>query len=203
MEKLHLLEAGEALLIVDMQNCFLPGGTLGITGSDRILDPVNRLIRIFAKRKFPVALSRDWHPPDHISFQQQGGPWPVHGVAGTPDAAFSPALHYPADAAVFSKAMGKDQEEYSAFLASDAKGLTLREWLEQNQAKRIWIGGLATDYCVLNTGLDLRKAGFGVIVLRDAVHAVDVTPGDGERALAEMAARGAKIAAVSEIEDKS
>lgn len=201
MEKPYALQKGDALLVVDMQNCFLPGGNLAISGSDRVIKPVNRMIRIFEHRGLPLAFSRDWHPADHVSFQEQGGPWPAHGVAGTEDAAFSPALHFPLEATVFSKATIKNSEEYSAFLAKSETGLTLKSWLEEHKIKRVWIGGLATDYCVLNTVADLRKADYPVIVLTDAVHAVDVTKGDGERALAEMAAQGAQMIETGQVED--
>jgi len=200
MDKRYALQEGDALVIVDMQNCFLPGGTLGINGSDRIIPPVNRTIEAFAKREFPIALSRDWHPPGHISFAEQGGPWPVHGVAGTVDAAFSPELIIPGGAVVFSKATDRDHEEYSAFLAKTENGMTLRSWLGENAVQRIWIGGLATDYCVLNTALDMLRAGYRVMVLIDAVFAVDVKDGDGERAIVEMAARGAEMVTTGQIE---
>jgi len=198
MDKRYALQDGDALVVVDMQNCFLPGGTLGITGSDRIMQPINRMIRLFAKRKLPVALSRDWHPSDHISFREQGGPWPAHGVAGTVDAAFSPELIIPDGAVVFSKATDRTREEYSAFLAKAESGLTLHSWLGKHAVKRIWIGGLATDYCVLNTTVDMLQAGYRVMVLIDAVFAVNVK--DGDRALAEMTSRGAEMVLTDQIE---
>ncbi len=200
MGKQYRLQAGDVLVAVDMQNCFLPGGNLGIASSNRIIEPINRMILIFTQKGLPVALSRDWHPPDHSSFQEQGGPWPAHGVAGTTDAEFSPDLLRPATVMVFSKATHKDSEEYSAFLAKNDKGLTLQIWLEQTNTKRVWIGGLATDYCVLNTVRDLRQAGYTVMVLTDAVYAVDVKAGDGDRALADMAARGAEMVESRQVE---
>jgi nicotinamidase/pyrazinamidase len=201
MGKQYALQNGDALLVVDMQNCFLPDGNLGIPGSNQVIEPVNLMIRLFGKRGLSLAFSRDWHPPNHISFQEQGGPWPVHGVADTVDAAFSADLIIPVGAAIFSKATEKEQEEYSAFLAKDETGLTLQSWLKNHAIKRVWIGGLATDYCVLNTVADLRKAGYAVIVLTDAVYAVDVTAGDGERALAEMVSLGALMAETGQVKD--
>lgn len=201
MGKPYALQKGDALLVVDMQKCFLPGGNLAISGSDRLIKPVNRMIGIFEHRRLPLAFSRDWHPADHVSFKEQGGPWPAHGVAGTEDAAFPPELDLPITGTVFSKATTKNSEEYSAFLAKSETGLTLQGWLEKNAIKRVWIGGLATDYCVLKTVLDLRKAGYAVFVLTDAVHAVDVTKGAGERALAEMATQGAQLVETSGVED--
>jgi len=201
MGERYRLQAGDTLLAVDMQNCFLPGGKLGIAGSNRVIAPINRMIRFFERKALPVAFSRDWHPPDHTSFQEQGGPWPAHGVAGTADAAFSPELIIPAAAVIFSKATDKTSEEYSAFHAKNDAGLTLQTWLEQSNTKRVWVGGLATDYCVLNTVLDLRKAGYAVVVLTDAVYAVNVNSGDGDRALADMTAQGTKMAQSDEVED--
>ena len=159
------------------------------------------MIGIFERRGLPLAFSRDWHPADQISFQEQGGPWPAHGVAGTEDAAFSPELDLPVTAAIFSKATVKDREEYSAFLAKSETGQTLQSWLKQHEIKRVWIGGLATDYCVLNTVADLRQAGYAVIVLTDAVHAVNVVAGDGERALAEMVSQGAEMVETGQVEE--
>lgn len=201
MEKRYALQNGDALIVVDMQNCFLPGGNLAISGSDRVIKPVNRMIRLFEIRGLPLAFSRDWHPADHISFQEQGGPWPAHGVAGTQDAAFSPELALPVTANVFSKATTKNSEEYSAFLAITDNDITLQAWLEKHKIKRIWICGLATDYCVLNTVADLRKAGYAVFVLTDAVHAVNVTQGDGESALAEMVSQGAETVQTEQVKE--
>lgn len=201
MGKRYRLQTGDALVAVDMQNCFLPGGNLGIAGSDRIIEPIDHMIRIFTQKKLPIALSRDWHPSDHISFREQGGPWPAHGIAGTTDAAFSSELIIPEGAVIFSKATDKYSEEYSAFHAKSDTGLTLQAWLEQKNTQRVWIGGLATDYCVLNTVRDLRQAGYAVMVLTDAVYAVNVTAGDGDRALADMATRGAELVETTQIED--
>jgi nicotinamidase/pyrazinamidase len=201
MEKRYALQDGDALLVVDMQNCFLPGGNLAISGSNRVLQPVNQMIKAFIKRGLPMAFSRDWHPADHISFKEQGGPWPAHGVAGTNDASFSPELNLPAGGAVFSKATTKNTEEYSAFLATGENELTLQSWLAKHNVNRVWIAGLATDYCVLNTVLDLRQAGYAVMVLTDAVHAVNVAEGDGERALTEMSSLGAEMVETDQVEE--
>jgi nicotinamidase/pyrazinamidase len=201
MKKRYRLQSGDALVVVDMQNCFLPGGNLGIAGSDVIIAPVNRMIRMFAQKGLPTALSRDWHPPDHVSFKEQGGPWPAHGIAGTTDAAFSPALTIPAGAAIFSKATDRNSEEYSAFHAKSDTGQTLKQWLEAHQIKRVWIGGLATDYCVLNTVQELQEARYVTMVLTDAIYAVNVTAGDGDRALAAMAGWGADRAETNQVED--
>ncbi|NLN59363.1 MAG: isochorismatase family protein [Deltaproteobacteria bacterium] len=198
MKKRYRLQNGDALVVVDVQNCFLPGGSLGIAGSDRIIAQVNRMIRLFNERNLPVAFSRDWHPPDHSSFEQQGGPWPAHGIAGTADADFPPELSKPGAVMVFSKATHREHEEYSAFQAKNDEGLSLRVWLEQMNTTRVWVCGLATDYCVLNTVRDLRRAGHAVIVLTDAVYAVHAN--GAEQALTDMAARGAEMVETDQVE---
>jgi nicotinamidase/pyrazinamidase len=178
---------GDALIIADVQNDFLPGGALGIEGGDTVVPVVNAAIAAFEQRELPVVLSRDWHPPDHCSFRARGGPWPPHCVAGTAGAAFSPRLHVPPQATIISKATSVDAEAYSAF-----SGTPLDTVLRAAGVRRLFIGGLATDYCVLNTVRDARRAGYDVVVLLDAIRAVDVHPGDGESAIAEMRQAGAR-----------
>jgi nicotinamidase/pyrazinamidase len=187
------LKEHDVLLCVDVQNCFLPGGTLGITEADRIIDPINNLIRIFRRRTHPVFFTRDWHPSDHCSFMNQGGPWPPHGIQETEDAAFSSRLEIPGNAAILSKGTHKKIEQYSTMHAHEEGGWTLTEILREAKIKRIFIGGLATDYCVLNSVRDARKEGFEVFVMTDTVCAVDVAPGDGYKALAKMEALGAQL----------
>jgi len=186
--------AGDALLVVDLQHDFLPGGALGIAGGDAILPVANRLIAAFTDRGLPVVLSRDWHPPDHCSFEAQGGPWPVHCVAGSHGAAFTPALAAPGDAIIISKATRANQEAYSAF-----DGTGLLEQLRQRGVERVWLCGLATDYCVRATTLDARRAGLEAVVVEDGICAVDVSPGDGARALAELRAAGAALVRSGEL----
>lgn len=179
---------GDALLLVDLQNDFLPGGALGIAGGDATIPVANRLAAIFQARGLPVFLSRDWHPPDHCSFRERGGPWPVHCVAGSPGAAFTTALDMPLGACVVSKATEAGREAYSAL-----DGTGLMEQLQRAGITRLWVCGLATDYCVRATTLDARRAGLDVFVVQDGVCAVEARPGDGERALAAMAGAGASI----------
>lgn len=181
-----VLGEGDALLIVDLQVDFLPGGQLGVPRGDQVLGPVNRLIAAFATRGLPIVASRDWHPELHCSFAAQGGPWPPHCVAGSAGAAFADAMRLPPDALVVSKADSVDQDAYSAF-----NGTGLAETLHARGVRRLVVCGLATDYCVLNTVLDGIAAGFRVLVVPDAMRAVDVAPGDGERAMARMLAQGA------------
>jgi nicotinamidase-related amidase len=176
------LGPGDALLIVDPQVDFCPGGTLAVPGGDGIFPAVNR-----AARSAPlVVASRDWHPADHISFVARGGPWPAHCQAGTPGAEFHPALDTSRIGKVVSKGSDRDREAYSAF-----DGTGLGGWLREQGVHRLLVGGLATDYCVRASVLDARRDGFEVLVLEDGIGAVDVHPGDGARALDEMRQAGA------------
>jgi nicotinamidase/pyrazinamidase len=185
---------GDALIVVDVQQDFLPGGTLGVPHGDVVIAPLNRLIDAWSARGLPVYVTRDWHPPNHCSFAPQGGPWPAHCVAGTPGAEFSPALHIPTVRTIVSKATQAQEEAYSVF-----KGTGLLQQLRTAGTKRIVLGGLATDYCVLYSGIDARAAGLDVVILKDAVCAVDVHPGDGDRALQELAAAGAALTTCDEL----
>ncbi|WP_420615835.1 nicotinamidase [Candidatus Palauibacter sp.] len=177
---------GDALLVVDVQEDFLPGGALAVAEGDAAIPPLNEAIRAFSKAGLPIFVTRDWHPPDHCSFVQQGGLWPSHCVAGTRGAAFPRALRLPASPLMISKATDPAAEAYSAFAGTD-----LAELLSDRRVRRVFVGGLATDYCVLRTVLDARAVGLDAVVLDDAVRAVDVEPGDGERAIARMRAAGA------------
>jgi nicotinamidase-related amidase len=175
----------DALLIVDPQIDFCPGGTLAVPGGDAIFPAVNR-----AAERLPVVVaSRDWHPSDHVSYHAQGGPWPVHCQAGTPGADLHPALDSSRIEKVFSKGTEPGLEAYSAF-----HGTGLAGWLRERGVRRLFVAGLATDYCVRASVLDALEEGFDVVVLEDAIGSVDVQPGDGERALAEMREAGARVA---------
>ena len=185
------LTPGDALLVIDMQLDFLPGGTLGVPDGDQVIAPINRLMQLFRTRGLPVFASRDWHPENHCSFAARGGPWPPHCVAGTEGAEFSPQLDLPPDALVVSKADSADVDAYSAF-----KDTGLAAQLRERGVRRVVVGGLATDYCVLNTVIDARDNGFEVIVVPEAMRAVDVAAGDGERALARMAELGARAVGI-------
>lgn len=178
-------KAGDALLVVDVQNDFLPGGRLGVPHGDEVLPVINHYTHHFLTKGLPIFYSRDWHPADHCSFRAQGGPWPVHCVAGSAGAAFATELYRAETATIISKATQRDTEAYSAF-----SGTSLADRLRQAACRRLFIGGLATDYCVLNTVRDAIANGLVPVVLRDAVRAVNRRPGDGERAMAEMHALG-------------
>ena len=180
---------GDALIIVDVQNDFLPGGSLAVPDGDAVIAPINGYAALFANNARPVFATRDWHPGDHCSFKSRGGPWPPHCVAGSRGAQFAAGLALPDTVVVVSKATDPDRDAYSGF-----EGTGLEEQLRVKEAERVFVAGLATDYCVLATVKDALAAGFEAVVLVDAVRAVNVTPGDGERALGEMRALGAAVA---------
>lgn len=183
---------GDALLVVDVQNDFLPGGALGIAGGDAVVAPINRLLAAWRRHGLPVFLSRDWHPAGHCSFAAQGGPWPAHCVAGSRGAEFAQSLAVAPGDVVISKATRPDKDAYSAL-----DGTTLPDALRARNVGRVFIAGLATDYCVRATGHDARAAGLDVVVLVDAVCAVNRQPGDDDRALADLQAEGCELSTVS------
>jgi nicotinamidase/pyrazinamidase len=178
-----------ALIVVDVQNDFCPGGSLAVAHGDEVVPPLNQLIKEFLERGEPVFKSRDWHPPQTKHFQLYGGTWPVHCVQNTKGAEFHPDLLDDMHIRVISKGLG-DEDCYSAF---DGTDLALQ--LQRLGIEEAWIGGLATDYCVKNTVLDALKEGLQVKVLAGASRPVDLQPGDGERALEEMRSAGAQIVA--------
>ena len=178
---------GDALLLVDVQNDFLPGGALAVPDGDAVVPVLNRYLARFVEAGLPIFATRDWHPADHCSFQAQGGPWPAHCVQGTPGAGFAPGLDLPHGVSHVAKAIGTEKDSYSGF---DGTGLAAE--LRAAGVTRLLIGGLATDYCVLNTVLDALREGFEVLLLEDAVRAVEVQPGDGDAATARMVAAGAR-----------
>jgi nicotinamidase/pyrazinamidase len=177
----------EALVVVDFQRDFTPpDGALAVPQGDEIAGRLNELAG--DDRYELVIATRDWHPPDHGSFREQGGPWPVHCVQGTPGAELNPALDLSRVDAVIDKGQRRDTPGYSAFEAPE-----LAELLHEHEVDSLTVVGLATDYCVLNTARDALAAGLAVTVDRPATRAVDATPGDGERALAELERLGAHV----------
>jgi nicotinamidase/pyrazinamidase len=188
------LAPGDALVAVDVQYDFLPGGRLAVPGGDAVVPALNRYLAAFRSRKLPVFATRDWHPAGHCSFHEQGGPWPPHCIAGSDGARFAALLDLPCEVRIVSKATAVDRDAYSGF-----EGTDLAQQLRAAGATRLLVGGLATDYCVLNTVLDARRLGFDVLLLIDAIRAVDLQPGDGERAVAAMAAAGARPVAFADI----
>ena len=180
----------DALIIVDVQNDFLPGGKLAVAQGDRVHEPLNDLTQRFSH----VYATRDWHPHDHSSFAHRGGPWPPHCVQETDGAAFSPKLRTATIEAVISKGVHSESEGYSGFDGTD-----LEQQLRGAGVTRVFVGGLATDYCVRATALDARRLGFDVVVVTDAIAAVNVKPGDERTALDEMRAAGCALTHSSEI----
>ncbi len=183
--------ARDALVVVDVQNDFCPDGALGVPEGDRVVPVLNRYAERFAARGAPVFASRDWHPARTTHFAAWGGPWPPHCVQDTPGAALHAGLVLPASAQIVSKGMGAEDDASSCFQARTPDATPFPTLLASRGIRRLFVGGLATDYCVKATALDARRAGLEVVVLEDAVRAVDVKPGDGERALAEMEHAGA------------
>lgn len=181
-------QAGDALLIIDLQNDFLPGGVLAVPGGDAVIAPLNEWIARFSSVGLPILATRDWHPSHHCSFHEQGGPWPAHCVAGTSGAMIPAALELPPEARIVDKPSLPRVETYSGFT-----GTTLDAELRQAGILRLWVAGLATDYCVLNTVLAARERGYAVVLLARAMRAVDVEPGDGRRALSAMIEHGALV----------
>ena len=192
-------EPDSALLVIDVQRDFCPGGSLAVSEGDHVVAPLNAAAARFAAGGRPVIATRDWHPARTVHFREYGGPWPPHCVQGTPGAELHPDLRLPGGAILVSSGMREDEDGYSAFDATDPSGLPLADLLRDLGVRRLYVGGLATDYCVKASVLDARAHGFEVTVLEDAVRAVDVQPGDGERALAAMREAGARLEASASV----
>jgi nicotinamidase/pyrazinamidase len=181
----------DALLVIDFQNDFCPGGALAVDGGDEIAEPIRRLA---GSGSFFIAATRDWHPPDHASFEPEGGPWPVHCVQGTAGAELHPAMGELDIDAIVDVGRERDDEGYSGFEKSE-----LARILRENGVERVYVCGLATDYCVRASTIDACAEGFDTTLVEDAVRAVEVEPGDGERAIAEMKAAGAIVASSADL----
>jgi len=180
------LMPGDALIIADIQNDFLSGGSLAVAGGNAIIPVLNRYIACFQAHELPVFATRDWHPPEHCSFQPQGGLWPPHCIAESVGAAFHPDLELPANTYIISKATIQEKEAYSGFIDTQ-----LNELLQSFTIRRIFIGGIATEYCVLNTVKDALRFHYITFILEDAICAINKQPEDGLRALEEMIHLGA------------
>jgi nicotinamidase/pyrazinamidase len=174
----------EALVVVDVQNDFCPGGALAVPEGDAVIEPIHAL----AERADFVVATRDWHPADHSSFHERGGPWPVHCVQGTPGAELHPGLSTTRIDVVLDKGQAPELEGYSGF-----EGTQLELLLRDHDVDTVHIGGLALDYCVRATALEARQAGFDVVVHLDATRPVEVQPGDGERTVAELRQAGVRV----------
>jgi nicotinamidase/pyrazinamidase len=186
----HILP-NDALIVVDPQNDFLPGGSLGVAEAHRIFDPINRIMPYFTY----VLATRDWHAPDHAYFEARGGPWPFHCLAGTPGAEFSDRLHTRHVHEIVSKGTDSQTDGYSGFAGTD-----LAERLRSRAIARVFVCGLATDYCVKATAIEAVENGFSTVVLTDAIAAVNLAPGDEEAALRAMEERGVLLATTQDLE---
>jgi len=188
-----------ALLIVDVQNDFCPGGALPVPNGDRVIEPVNRAIELFVTAGLPVLASRDWHLPSSRHFSQNGGAWPVHCVQETDGAAFHHGLRLPEGTVLISKGINPDMDGYSAFEGVSEDGTSLTAILENLGIQQLYLAGLATDYCILFTARYALQSGLAVTVLTDAVAGVDLTPQASDLALQELHSSGASLATVDEL----
>ena len=196
LKKTYDITNSDVLLVTDIQIDFLPGGALPIENGDEIIPVLNEYIKRFEKDGAFIFASRDWHPSNHMSFKKQGGIWPAHCVQDTKGAKFSPDLKLTKDSVVVFKATDPMRESYSVF-----DGTNFADELKERNIKRLFIGGLATDYCVLNTVLDARKLGYETIVLTDATLGINASPEDVNRALETMLKKGAEQATTTDFPD--
>ena len=183
----------DALILVDVQNDFCPGGALAVENGDAVVPVLNRYIERFADQRLPIFATRDWHPVKTTHFKAYGGVWPVHCVQGTHGAEFHPDLKLTPEITIVSAGTGADEDGYSGFLGRDSSGRSLAALLRDCGVDRLFVGGLATDYCVKHTVLDGIQEGFRVMLIGDAVRGVNLNPGDSERAIQEMSAAGAIV----------
>ncbi len=189
-----------AALVVDVQRDFCPGGALAVPDGDRVVKALNPTLRAADARRLTVYATRDWHPHDSSHFLAGGGPWPVHCVAGSPGARFHPDLRLPEGTQVVNKGMTANSDGYSAFEGCLDDGTPLADDLRRHGITHLITGGLATDYCIRHSVLDAIRGGWRVTLVTDAIEAVELTPGDGERALAEMRDAGADLRRSTELD---
>ena len=193
-------DGSSALLMVDVQNDFCPGGALPVEGGDEVVPVLNRLAARASALGWPVYASRDWHPPDSLHFADNGGRWPVHCVAGTPGARLHPDLALPSGTMIVTKGTTPESQGYSGFEGTVAGRGWFADDLETRGITHIVVGGLATDHCVRATVLDALGRGYEVTVVEDAIRPVNVTPDDGARALEEMRGAGATVVTSAEVD---
>jgi nicotinamidase/pyrazinamidase len=189
-------QPGDALVIVDVQRDFV-GGNLAVPNAEQVVPVLEHYIGCFRKKGLPIFATRDWHPADHVSFHERGGIWPAHCVAGTQGAEFAPGLSLASGATVVSKGTSRDIDAYSAF-----EGTGFDETLRRAGIRRLFVGGLATDYCVLATVRDALDKGYRVFLLADAIRAVDRKPGDGAFAVRTMLRLGAELLHEQEVDPR-
>lgn len=193
------MQTYRTLLVVDVQNDFCPGGALPVADGDEVVPVLNEYVRHFRRVGEHVYYSRDWHPPRTAHFREWGGAWPPHCVQHTAGAEFHPSLDVRPEGVIVSKGMDPNQDSYSAFQGLDADGRPLAESLRARGVRSLFVGGLATDYCVKCSVVDAVRNGFEAVVLVDAVRGIDVTAGDVARALDEMRGEGARVATIEEV----
>ncbi|HEY3160492.1 MAG TPA: nicotinamidase [Vicinamibacterales bacterium] len=193
MPRTRVKDQTAALLVVDMQKDFCPGGALAVPGADRIVPSLNRYLADARARDMPVYASRDWHPPVTSHFKEFGGEWPPHCVQDSEGARFHADLRLPSDAIVIAKGDDPSAAGYSAFEGHTADGATLLSDLQHRHVTRLYVSGVATDYCVRATALDALRNGFDVRILSDAIAGIDLDPGDVDRALGELTQAGARM----------
>ena len=187
-----------ALLLLDVQNDFCPGGKLAIANADRIIPRLNYAIERFMVASAPIYAARDWHPPVSSHFKRFGGRWPVHCVAGTPGAGFHPTLRLPAAAKIVSKGQGSHDDAYSAFEGTLSEGLSLSTELHRENISHLYLAGLATDFCVRATALDALQDGFAVTILRDGIAGIDRN--DSAQALEQLERAGAQMLTTAQLD---
>ena len=188
-----------ALIIVDVQNDYCPGGALEVPEGDRVIGPINRAVEYFITAGLPILASRDVHAPASKHFRDFGGVWPIHCVHDSKGAAFHPSLHLPEGTILLTKGMNPEMHGYSAFEAETNNGMMMADLLRMLEVRSLYVCGLATDYCVLCTTLDALRRGFRVAVLTDAVAGVDIVPGSSDSAIEDMANAGAQLTTVEEL----
>jgi nicotinamidase/pyrazinamidase len=193
------MEKNAALLVVDVQSDFCQGGSLEVPEGDEVVPVINSYMEKFASAGLPILASRDWHPENTKHFKAYGGLWPVHCVQGTKGAEFHSGLKLPEGTVVITEGDTPDKEGYSCFEGRDPEGRGFGEVLRASGVNHLYVGGLATDYCVKATVIDALKEGFKVTLLVDAVRGVDLKPGDSERAIEEMKRNGADTLTIDKL----
>lgn len=183
-----------ALLIVDFQKDFCAGGTLAVPGAEEIISRLNEYGMFFNRLGLPIFASRDWHPHRSKHFRDFGGLWPVHCVQETEGAAFHEDLRLPDNTIIISKGINPKGDDYSCFSAHDDNGIPFTALLEERGISTLYVGGVATDYCIKETVLDALRYGFNAVILQDGIRGVDVSEGDSARAIAAMTSAGAETA---------
>jgi nicotinamidase/pyrazinamidase len=193
MTEISSLEAGDALLLVDPQNDFCPGGSLPVAEGDQVMPVLSAWAKAADQAGVPVFVSRDWHPARTTHFKDFGGVWPAHCVQGTRGADFHPDLRLPSSAVVVSKGMGETEDAYSAFQACDEREVMLGDLLRDHGVRHLYVMGLATDYCVKASALAGLEHGFRVSLVQSGCRAVNLQPGDDHAALAAVESAGGAL----------